>query len=263
VNFWSNTRLLNMASNALFALTAVLMLLAAGHALVRSPAFALRAIEVTGDLEHVRRSHVVGVLQGHVSGTFFTADLDALRGRFESIPWVRRAEVRRSWPDRLVVRLEEHTALARWGDPEDGRLVSVRGEPFNAFSPEDLPLFAGPEGTERLVAGRYAEFRSALAPLGSSVTQVLLSDRLAWQVRLASGLVLQLGREGEGGAITERLARFVEAYPRTVARLETKAERSGLSVDLRYPNGFAVRGFTTRTAPSERITQGRDARRRA
>lgn len=238
---WNNPRLLNLLANALFALAGVLLLAAAGQALVRSPAFALRAIEVNGDLQHVRRQQIVGVLQGRVSGTFFTVDLDELRGRFESIPWVRHAEVRRHWPDRLVVRLEEHVALARWGRREDGRLVNLQGELFSAVNGEDLPVFSGPPGSEYEITRRYADFTALLMPLGMPPRQVLLSDRLAWQIRTEDGLVLQLGRDAAKDPLAQRLERFVDAYPRTLGRMEGRLGHAELRVDLRYPNGFAVR----------------------
>lgn len=47
-----------------------------------------------------------------------------------------------------------------------------------------------------------------------------------------------LGRD-QGLPIEERVGRWVSAYPRVKARL---AERAQI-VDLRYPNGFAVRAM--------------------
>jgi len=255
---WGDARLLTFAANALFALAALLAVSAAGHAVVRSPIFALKSIQITGQLAHVRRAQIVAALQGHVSGTFFTADLEGLRGRFESLPWVRRAEVRRHWPDRLVVRLEEHVALARWGRREDARLVNIQGELFSAVEDTELPLFAGPPGSEREVARRYAEFSSLLAPLGTTPRQLLLSDRLAWQVRMADGLVLELGRDAAREGVSRRLERFVEAYPRTLGLMNARLQHAEMRVDLRYPNGFALR-----VPGMDRMNQERAARQLA
>jgi cell division protein FtsQ len=44
-----------------------------------------------------------------------------------------------------------------------------------------------------------------------------------------------LGRDADGAET--RLARFVEAYPATLGRIARRHEY----VDLRYPNGFALR----------------------
>ena len=147
---WANARALNVVANALL----VLALYAAGSLLVKSPAFPLRSIQVLGELRHVGRAQIVDALQGRVSGSFFTVELEEVRGLFQGIPWVRRAEVRRLWPDRLQVRLEEHVALARWGQQPGDHLVNVQGEAFSGATDAELPIVAGPSGTEREVARR-------------------------------------------------------------------------------------------------------------
>ena len=55
---------------------------------------------------------------------------------FESVPWVRHAVVRRVWPNRLAVTLEEHRAAALWqglGTTTGSEsLVNGHGEVFEA-----------------------------------------------------------------------------------------------------------------------------------
>ena len=238
---WDEPRLLNTASNALYALALVLVAYAAGTTLAQSPAFPLRAIRVQGDLDHVSRGQIVEALQGRVSGTFFTVDVEAIRSMFQTVPWVRQAEVRRRWPDRLDVRLEEHVPLARWGQEAEGRLVNIHGEVFaggvGAGRDAELPRFAGPAGSEHEVVRRYALFRELLAPLSLEPRAVALSQRQSWQLRLSNGLTVQLGRDSDKNPVRERLARFVEVYPRTLGRMSRRLDY----VDLRYPNGFALR----------------------
>ncbi len=245
---WDNPRVLNLAAGALCTLAVAAALAGAAVVAMRSPAFALSSIRVVGDVGHVTVPQVIATLQGRVQGTFFSVDIDAIRGLFETLPWVRRAEVRRLWPDGLEVRLEEHVPLARWGQERDGRLVNTYGEPFLGRVEASLPVFSGPAGSEALVARRYAEFRVALRPLGAEPRAVLLSARYAWQLELSSGLKVKLGREREKDDVVERLARFVAVYPNTVAKVSRRAEY----VDLRYPNGFAVRAADAR-APHDRL----------
>jgi cell division protein FtsQ len=66
---------------------------------------------------------------------------------------------------------------------------------------------------------------------------VLLSSRLAWQLKLSNGLTIQLGRDSDKDRVEERLARFASAFPHTLAKTRQRLEY----VDLRYPNGFALR----------------------
>ena len=234
---WDNPRALNLAASILYLLAGAIVLGAVGFSLVRSPAFPLKVIRVEGDLARVERKEIVEALQGRLQGTFFTADLDLVRERFETVPWVRHAAVRRIWPDRLEVRVEEHAELARWGRREDGKLVNIQGELFVAWSDSDLPVFSGPQGSSLEVARGYGEFTRLLAPLGFTPRQVILSERRAWQLKLDSGLVLQLGRDLPKDGVYERLTRFVDAYPRAFGQMKRRLDY----VDLRYPNGFVLR----------------------
>jgi len=226
---WDNPRLLNAAAGFLVGLTALACTLVAGHWLLRSALFPLRVVEVRSPLKHASPEELQAALGRYAAGNFFAARIDEVRAEAQRVPWVRRASVRRVWPDRLEVTIEEHVAFARWGT--EG-LVNIQGERFTADSDAPLPLFIGPPGTQGEIARRYSRFAQLLTPLGSPLERVVLSSRHGWQLRLANGLQITLGRDVD--AADERLARFVEAYPRGG---NVRAE----VVDLRYPNGFAVR----------------------
>jgi len=247
---WDSPRFVNAAAGALAALAFALLAYAGGSVLLDSPAFLLKTIVVEGDLVRVERGEIVRALQGRMRGTFFTVDLEAVRALLEGIPWVRRAELRRQWPDSLEVRIEEHLALARWGQQRrETQLVNAQGELFRGQSDAALPVLAGPSGTEGEVARHYLVFRDLLAPLGLEPRQVLLSSRLAWQLKLSNGLTVQLGRDSEKDRVEDRLARFVSAFPQTLAKSRQRLDY----VDLRYSSGFALRltGRATETPRSE------------
>lgn len=248
---WDNHRLLNLAANALFGLAALIFAYAGLQLLLRSPLFPLNEIVVRGDLKNADAAQIENAVDG-AGGNFFAVDLAALRARMEQLSWVRRVELRRVWPNRIEARLEEHVAFARWGqvggDLQARGLVNTFGEPFSAPIDEGiaakLPLLAGPAGSEAELTRRYRRFAELLAPLGAIPDRVVLTPRYAWQLRLAggdsSGLNLELGRDG-AQAVEQRLERFVAAYPESLGRLPQRAGAELRFVDLRYPNGFAMR----------------------
>jgi cell division protein FtsQ len=226
---WDDHRLLNQIAGALFGLCALTLAYAAVVTVIRLPAFAFREVRVSGGIAHTTREQVEAIARD-LQGTFFTLDLEEARARFEKLPWVRGATVRRAWPDALDVSLEEHVPLARW---QDVGLVNTHGERFAAATPAVLPVFVGPDDAAAEMAQHYVQFRDALSVIGRAPVEVRLAGRRAWSVRLDDGKVLELGRQD----VVARLARFASVYPRLAARLP--AERS--RIDLRYPNGFAVR----------------------
>jgi cell division protein FtsQ len=229
---WDNPRLLNSAAGLLVVVAALLFAFAGLQLLLQSALFPIRQLEVDRGLKHTTRQEIEAAVRGHLDGNFFAVDLSGIRAALEQLPWVRRVTVRRVWPDRIAVAVEEHVALARWGD---GALVNTYGERFPGRSRAALPVFLGPAGTEQEVARRYAHFATLVAPLGTSLERVVLTPRHAWQLRLASGLNIMLGRDADSAEL--QLARFVAAYPETLGRIA----RRHAYVDLRYPNGFALR----------------------
>lgn len=156
--------------------------------------------------------------------------LPAVRDAVRRVPWVRDCTVRHVFPGTLKVTIEAHSPLARW---DETRLVSTRGEVFAADFGDVLPRFAGPEGTAAEMVAAWKAIRRAAEPLAIPIVELRLSARRAWQARLGSGLAIELGR----GEIAARLARFAAAWPRIAAEAGTATH-----ADLRYPNGFALRG---------------------
>jgi cell division protein FtsQ len=193
--------------------------------------FPLTRVELKGDFQKTGRADLEAALP-RLSGNFFAADLAEVRTGLERLPWVRNVAVRRVWPNGLEITIEEHVALARWGTGDEmSALVNTYGERFAARTKEVLPTFIGPAGTQAELARRYARLNAIVAPLDARIERVVLSPRHAWQLRLSNGLHVALGRDAD--LAETRLRRFVEVYP----TVNNKNEY----VDLRYPNGFAVR----------------------
>jgi cell division protein FtsQ len=227
---WDKPDILNTIASLLLAAAFLLVAYGTLHYVVRLPEFPLREVRINGALAHLTVGQVEVIVKRELQGNFFTLDLAQARAAFERLPWVRKVNVRRQWPDRLDVTLEEHVPLARWGNVA---LVNIQGEVFTAAYDGSLPLFVGPPASAKEIAIQYGYFQRSLAAIGQVPVQVHVSPRRAWQVRLESGLTLELGRE----RIESRLDRFIAVYERTVNRLQRKIDY----VDLRYPNGFAVR----------------------
>lgn len=227
---WDSPGRMSRLADVLFAVAALLVLYALLRFAIHHPVFAVGELKVSGDTTRLSMEQVQDVTKREVRGTFFTTDIIKLRDGFETLPWVRRADVRRLWPDGLEVVIEEHKLLARWGKEQ---LVNMQGEVFSATHEGALPKFEGPEGSAGEVTAYYARLTHVFSSIGRKPVEVLLSPRRAWQVRLDDGMRLELGRNQADA----RLNRFVAAYPQAIAPLKRRIDY----VDLRYANGFAVR----------------------
>jgi len=146
--------------------------------------------------------------------------------------------VLRAQPRARVVVVEQ-VAAARWNDTG---LLNARGELFlrNArYVPPELPLLEGPDGSEGVVAQLYLDAQGRLLEAGVRLTGVRLDERGAWQLELANGVKVRLGRL----AVTDRLDRFIRLASTLVAK---RGMEIGY-VDMRYTNGFSV-GWNSRSA---------------
>ena len=192
----------------------------------------LKWIEVLGEFERVSAEQVRATAAPMLVAGFFGVDLPRVRSTIEALPWVRVAEVRKRWPDRIQISIIEHEPTARWGEDQ---LVSKLGEVFIAQSGvriEGLPILNGPVGAAAAMIEFYAQLQDRLLGTGLDVHELYLSDRGAWRARLNGGLEIELGRHEP----LRRLSRLVSALD----ELHLDPARKLSRVDLRYTNGFAI-----------------------
>ena len=144
LRFWTKT-VCGLAAAAVVVLGAG----RAADAVMHLPVFDFSTLEVEGDVARVPVERVKQAVEPVIRGNFFTEDLDEVRRAAETVPWVKRAVVRRVWPDGLRIAVETYSAFAVY---EDGRLVDPDGVLFSANpderdNPSDpLPNFYGPAG---------------------------------------------------------------------------------------------------------------------
>jgi cell division protein FtsQ len=245
-----DVRLMNATATALgvFGIAAIA---ATGLAwALQQPVFAVRTIGLEGDLAHNSVLTVRANATPRLAGNFFTVDLAKARRAFESVPWVRQAVVRRVWPNRLRVQLEEHRPAALWADAEGAKgstgeaapdkLVNTHGEVFEAnlgdVEDDALPTLRGPDGSSAHLLAMLARLQPVFTPIDEQVDTLELSGRGSWRVQLAGGAEVELGR-GDDAAVVERTRVFVATLPQVTQRYQRPLQYA----DLRHSEGYAVR----------------------
>jgi cell division protein FtsQ len=179
------------------------VLLAAGWRWIRStivehPYFAVREIVAPS---HGRiPADVVRAMAGvKLHSSIWAVDSDTIATRLRTLPWVRRAQVRRRFPARVVLDVREYrpVAILRVDDGDDPGFyyVARSGRPFARVDPEDvhdLPYISGIAAAD-LDATAYGtrSVRAALTVLRKARHRVALLGELSEvHVDRARGLTL-------------------------------------------------------------------------
>lgn len=246
-SFWHSPVLMNRAASLFFGLASLALVAIVTSWMANRPVFMIKRVLLDpagGELLHVNAQQIQLALNETVSGTVLSTDLKSIHRAVQALPWVRQATVRRVWPNRLLIRVEEHVSVASW--PE-GRLVNSQGETFAAMPNEHrascrLVKLSGPDGTHAFVLERARQLSQWFAPMGLGLQSLVLSEQYAWTARLTGGLTIELGRDTLPTSMEERVRLFVTTQPWLARQQGMNAPVANLSsADLRYATGYAFR----------------------
>ena len=240
-----NTTAAVLAAIGVAALAAMLLMWG-----LHQPLFAVRSIRIDGDLAHNSVLTIRANAAPRLAGNFFTLDLATAQRAFESVPWVRHAVVKRVWPNRLRVQLEEHRPVALWADAKGGdakgaealpdKLVNSHGEVFEAnlgdVEDDALPTLRGPDGSAPHMLMLLGRLQPVFDALDARIDALELSGRGSWRVELDTGAQVELGR-GEDDEVIER----TKVFAATLTQVTQRYQRALQYADLRHHEGYAVR----------------------
>lgn len=223
----------------LFVTTGVAGVLLGGHATTVAAAvtswggLAIQNVQITGQSE-TSEIDVLGQLDLGDYPSLVTFDVDAARGRIESMPWVKEARIKKLYPDTLQIAITERSPYAIWQHAggivslidKDGKvIIDDVGERYSR-----LPFVVG-DGAESRVA-EYADLVNGVPELKDRIHAGVLISNRRWNVVLDNGVELLLPEKDPGSALV------------AVAALDTQSKllsRDIAAVDLRSPDRLLVR----------------------
>lgn len=230
-------------SNVLYFISILLFLIFGIQYYVKNEVNNLREIAVKGDITHNDISTIRSQLVSTVSGNFYNINLIKTKQKFEEMPWINHAVVKRVYPSQIEVNLSEFKPKAIWGIRDDLRLIDDAGIVFEAEMDEDqydqMPQFIGPDGQNKAILEMYREISLALNPLQNKIKVLELNSRGSWIVTLHSGGHIEMGR-GTVIDVIERAKKFSQGAEQVLAKLNKKMNDIQY-IDLRHPDGYAMR----------------------
>lgn len=205
----------------------------ARDAVANAAGFRIQSISLAGRKQLSEKDILTTAgVSGRTSMLFL--DVEAARARLKANPWIADAEVRKFYPGRLQITIEEREAFALW--QKDGKLsvIATDGAVLAPFAGElrfaALPLVVGTGAQTHAkdilaVLARYPTIRD-------QVRAAMFVAERRWNLRMKNGIDVKLPETG------------VEHALDTLAGLDRDKKllsRDITSVDLRLPDRVGVR----------------------
>ncbi len=260
---WS-TRTFNFLTDTM-AVVIILILLCWGiHWAAQKPVFWLRGIdvEVQGNKEAVSARLVADQLKGAVTGTYFTANLDAVRDKLVDIPWVKNVSVYREWPNRLKIVLRLHRPVAVWGNDrlmaEDGT-VFVANQALAEETQGPLPKIFGPVERDAEIYQRYLDFEKICKDHGYEMASLNLSELAGWNLsfkkpQARKNIEITFKASESPSEMDKKLDEILTGMPRIKDYFGAMPSK----LDARYEKGFAVVKPEEEPETAEESTEGEE-----
>lgn len=193
--------------------------------------FPIDTVKIVASYQHITRQQIETILTRYINDSFIMLPVNHLETDLTKLDWADHVQIERIWPGTLKITLVENSPVAIWNDSvitSDGKLVNIEKEQLDM----NLPRLSGPKQQQTDVLQIYEKLSKLLSIHGLQASALQLRDNQAWELSLANGVQLHLGKRD----LEKRVTRFCRAWPVVFA---DKPEQLS-SVDLRYARGMAV-----------------------
>ncbi len=164
-----------------------------------------------------------------------SVDLSVMRARITALAWVKDVRVRRAWPDRLLISIDERQPIAIWRDAPGGPAV-VDGEGViltkqNLASFGQLLLIEGPGAPHE--AGALIALLKGQPDIAVRVKKATRVSERRWDLTLDGGTIIRLPEDDPGFALARA----------SKAQAQSKILDQGLkAIDLRQSDRIILEG---------------------
>ncbi len=196
--------------------------------------FPIQHVQIGGQLNFVSTETVQETVSPYVSGGFFNVPVSKVRTLLMQIPGVAQVSVIREFPSTVKINITEAIPVARFNHDS---FIDTQGHvitPELLNNTQDLPEFRGPILQMPLMVAQYQLMSQLLTQAQLSIQLLTLDPLGQWEMVLNTGTVIECGNID----VLTRLANFIKAYPPLLIQ---NPKQTLVSVDLRYPEGFALR----------------------
>ena len=187
-------------------------------------------VEIEGEFRYWQARDLAKQLLWVKQENFFSLDVRQVKYELEQLALIKSVQVRKIWPDTLLVKFKEDIPVAIWNKDA---LLNPKGEELillGRFDQSGLPKLFGPELKTEQVMRQFQRFQSRLSGVDAVMVSLTMNAIGSWQIELENGWTIRLGRQ----QLEQRIERLIEL-------LKILPQEKVAAVDLRYGKGAAIK----------------------
>jgi cell division protein FtsQ len=192
--------------------------------------WSVEQVEIEGEFRYWQAQDLAKQLLWVKEQNFFSLDVREVKFELEQLALIKSVQVRKVWPDTLLVKFKEDIPVAIWNKDA---LLNPKGEELllpGSFDQSGLPKLFGPELRTEQVMRQFQRFQSRLSGVDAVMVSLTMNAIGSWQVELENGWTIRLGRQ----QLEQRIERLIEL-------LKILPQEKVAVVDLRYGKGAAIK----------------------
>lgn len=197
-----------------------------GNILARIVGFRIDAITISGQRE-LLSTEILKASGIREQDSLLFLDVDAVREKLVEVPSVQSANVRKLYPNQLVITVVERKAHAVWQHNGEVAIIAADGQVIDRMHDQRyarLPFVVGAGANKRL--SEYMSILQGAGALRSKIRAGTLIGERRWTIKFSNGLHLKLPEDDP----VARMRQFA-----ALALKHDLLEKDLLVVDMRVP----------------------------
>ena len=195
--------------------------------------FPIKNVSIESKIINVSKNDVFEKSKNYLdSKSFFNFKISILKKEIEKVSWVKSADIRRVYPGKIKIYIEEHVPIAIWNNR------SYMNDVGDIFLIQDikknLPVIISNQSGNKIMFLYFSLLLKYISDynLNMEIKKIEENDIRSLSAHLSSGIIVKFGSKD----IRNKIHAFVKIYNTLNS---SDLEKIGY-IDMRYSNGFSI-----------------------